>query len=159
MTPSSCSDYGFWITCFGTQSRDQHNSGWRTWLVSTLPLLNSPSYVDIGMNDESNTLRDLERLAATYAAARGWDKVHNPKDLAIGIVTESAELLQLFRFKSPEETEAMLLQADFQDAVHDELGDIMFLLVRFARRCKCDLSGALERKISKDTKRLFERHP
>lgn len=110
------------------------------------------------MNDDSNTVRDLERLAADYAAVRGWDQVHTPKDLAIGVVTEAAELLQLFRFKSPEEIGMLLSQSNFMDAVNDELGDIVFLLVRFAERCQCDLSHALEQKITKDSKRAPERH-
>lgn len=105
------------------------------------------------MDDESTTLRDLERYAAAYAAAQGWEDLHNPKDLAIGVVTESAELLQLFRFKSAEEINVMLSEPGFRTAAEDELGDIVFLLTRFATKCGFDLSGALERKLSRDDQR------
>ena len=35
-----------------------------------------------------------------FCDARDWRKYHTPKELAIGIATESSELLQLFRFMS-----------------------------------------------------------
>lgn len=111
------------------------------------------SYARAAMNDESSTIRDLEHLAAKYATARGWDDLHSPKDLAIGIVTESAELLQLFRFKSTAEIEELLTQAEFREAAESEIGDIVFLLARFATKCRYDLSQALERKLSSDDQR------
>ncbi len=110
-------------------------------------------YAGTAMDDESNTVRDLKRLAADHATARGWDDLHNPKDLAIGIATESAELLQLFRFKSTAEVEALLRQTQFREAAEDELGDIVFLLARFASKCGYDLSRALQRKLSSDDER------
>ena len=37
-----------------------------------------------------------------FCDARDWRKYHTPKELAIGMATESSELLQLFRFISDE---------------------------------------------------------
>lgn len=37
-----------------------------------------------------------------FCDARDWRKYHTPKELAIGMATESSELLQLFRFMSDE---------------------------------------------------------
>jgi hypothetical protein len=105
------------------------------------------------MDDESNTLCDLERFATEYAVAHGWEDLHNPKDLAIGIATESAELLQLFRFKSAEEIDVLLTEPGFREAAEDELGDIIFLLSRFATKCGFDLSGALQHKLARDDQR------
>jgi NTP pyrophosphatase (non-canonical NTP hydrolase) len=111
---------------------------------------------ELPMNDESSTIRDLDRLAAKFAASKGWDPLHTPKDLAIGITTEAAELLQLFRFKTQEEISTLLTQKTFRDAAEDELGDIVFLLVRFAGMCGFDLSTALERKLKNYEGRLWE---
>jgi hypothetical protein len=43
-----------------------------------------------------------------FCVARDWDQYHNPKELAIGMVTESAELLDIFRFKTEEQMKDML---------------------------------------------------
>ena len=43
----------------------------------------------------------------SFCEARNWDQYHGAKDLAIGIITESAELLEHFRFKSEDEIENM----------------------------------------------------
>ena len=48
-------------------------------------------------------LNELIDKIKTFCEERDWDKYHNPKDLAIGISTEAAELLDLFRFKNNEE--------------------------------------------------------
>ena len=41
-----------------------------------------------------------------YCEDRDWDQFHNPKELAIGLITEASEVLEHFRFKSEKEMEA-----------------------------------------------------
>ena len=43
-----------------------------------------------------------------FCEKRDWDQFHTPKELAIGLVTESSELLDLFRFQSEQQIEQML---------------------------------------------------
>ena len=42
---------------------------------------------------------ELNQLIRDFCEDRDWDQFHSIKDLAIGLSTESNELLQLFRFK------------------------------------------------------------
>ena len=46
--------------------------------------------------DNQITLEQLKQQIQEFCEARDWDQFHNPKDLAIGISTESAELLEHF---------------------------------------------------------------
>lgn len=85
----------------------------------------------------------------TFTHERDWDRFHTPKDLAIGLVSESAELLELFRFLSEEEAMEALEEDRFRQRVADELGDTLFFLVRFANRFGFDLLEAASEKLEK----------
>ena len=49
---------------------------------------------------KKTTIYDLKTRVKKFCDQRDWDQYHNAKDLAIGIITESAELLEHFRFNS-----------------------------------------------------------
>ena len=53
-------------------------------------------------------MQELQQLVEHFCTDREWDQFHNPKDLAIGISTEANELLDIFRFKSEGQMEAMM---------------------------------------------------
>lgn len=103
------------------------------------------------MNAESQTtLKDLEELVRDFCTARDWDRYHDLKELAIGISTESAELLELFRFRSREESEAFLQDSAKREEVLDEISDVLFFVLRIAGRYDLDLAAALKAKIAKN---------
>ena len=75
------------------------------------------------------------------------------KELSIGLVTESSELLELFRFQSSEQMDAMLDDTQTRQHIGDELADIFFFLLRFADLYNFDLNEALECKLRKNEAR------
>ena len=90
-----------------------------------------------------------------FCDARDWRKYHTPKELAIGMATESSELLQLFRFMSDEHIAEMFENAEQRQAIEDEVADTLLFLLRFADLNEIDLSAALSSKL----KRNGERYP
>ena len=78
-----------------------------------------------------------------FCDARDWRKYHTPKELAIGMATESSELLQLFRFMSDERIVEMHEDTDQRQAVEDEVTDTLIFLLRFADLNGIDLPTAL----------------
>lgn len=92
-------------------------------------------------------IQKLQALVEKFCTEREWDQFHQPKDLAIGIAIESAELLELFRFKSHHEIELQMKESAFIQKVENELGDLFFLLLRFAQFNRIDLNQALSNKI------------
>lgn len=86
---------------------------------------------------------------------RGWRKYHTPKELAIGMATESSELLQLFRFMSDEHIAGMLEDTEQRQAIEDEIADTLLFLLRFSDLNGIDLPAALSSKL----KRNGERYP
>ena len=90
-----------------------------------------------------------------FCDARDWRKYHTPKELAIGMATESSELLQLFRFMSDERIAEMFQDPKQRQAIEDEVADTLLFLLRFADLNDIDLQAALTSKL----KRNGERYP
>ena len=101
-------------------------------------------------------MKDLEELknkVRSFCEERDWDQFHTPKELAIGLVTESSELLELFRFLMPSQVEELMKDSSKREKVEDELADIFFFLLRFSQLYQVDLLQAFENKISKTSKK------
>ena len=61
--------------------------------------------------DNDTSFQELKDKVQKFCEDRDWDQFHSPKELAIGIITESSELLAHFRFKSDEEMEEIGVRA------------------------------------------------
>jgi NTP pyrophosphatase (non-canonical NTP hydrolase) len=101
-------------------------------------------------NSGSDSLEELKEKVRLFCEEREWDQFHDLKDLAIGLVTESAELLDLFRFKTREECEALLVDSARRERVLDEVADVLFFVLRLSGRYQLDLGAALEAKMRKN---------
>ena len=99
---------------------------------------------------------ELNVAVREFCESRDWGQYHTPKDLAIGLVTESSELLELFRFKDRTEQSELLAESEKREDVEDELADILFFLLRYADLYDINLEAALERKLEKNGKRYPE---
>ncbi|HUW64234.1 MAG TPA: nucleotide pyrophosphohydrolase [Spirochaetia bacterium] len=105
------------------------------------------------MKDSSYTINCLKDIVKVFCEERDWDKFHNPKDLAIGIVTEASEVIEHFRFKSLEEIETMFSDKDKKQEIAEELSDVLFFVLRFAQMYNIDLSAEFLAKIEKNQAR------
>lgn len=102
------------------------------------------------MKDSTATIDDLKKIVQDFCEARDWDQYHDPKELAIGISTEAGELLQIFRFKSPEQQKAALENEKTGKHICEELADTLYFVLRFAQMNHIDLASSLEEKIRED---------
>jgi len=101
--------------------------------------------------DDNKSISQLKEVVKNFCEERDWDQYHNAKDLAIGIITESSELLEYFRFKSLKEVEEVFLHQ--KEGVSEELSDILFFVLRLAQLYGIDLSSEFEKKIRKNAKK------
>ena len=99
--------------------------------------------------DNNVKIVDLKNKVKKFCEGREWDKYHNAKDLSIGIITEAAELLEHFRFKSEREIEEFFEDSKKKKEISEELVDVLFFVLRFAQRYEIDLSDELEAKLKK----------
>ncbi len=98
-------------------------------------------------SDRNISVQKLKNLVRVFCEKRDWDQYHSPKDLAIGVVTEAAELLDLFRFKSEVQSKALLKDKKKRRQVAEELADVLYFLLRFAQMYEFDLYQELTRKV------------
>ena len=73
---------------------------------------------------------------------RDWEQFHNPKDLALAISIESAELLELFLWKKAEDANI--------DKVKEELADIFSFAFLLAEKYGFDVKEIVMEKIKKN---------
>jgi NTP pyrophosphatase (non-canonical NTP hydrolase) len=85
-----------------------------------------------------------QRLRA-FAAERDWDQFHSPKNLAMALSVEVAELVEHFQWLT--EAESAALDPDTRQAVEDEVADVLMYLVRLADKLDVDLAVAVDRKL------------
>ena len=91
---------------------------------------------------------DLQRRLREFAAARDWQPYQTPKNLAMAMVVEAAELVEIFQWLTPEESAALRNDAARQTHVGEEIADVMLYLLQIADQTGVDVSAAVERKLA-----------
>lgn len=97
----------------------------------------------------NNSIDNLINSVKAFCEARDWDQFHGPKDLAIGVITEASELLEIFRFLSDRQAREVFDDKRSREDIEDEVADVLFFLLRFCQRFGIDPAQALVRKITK----------
>ena len=81
---------------------------------------------------------------------RDWKQFHNPKDLAISISLEAAELLEVFQWSAGD-----VNCEDKMDKIREELADVLNYCILMADACNLDLDEIIQAKV----KRNNEKYP
>jgi NTP pyrophosphatase (non-canonical NTP hydrolase) len=93
-----------------------------------------------------NALRALQERLAVFAAERDWEKFHSPKNLAMALCVEAAELVEEFQWLT--EQQSASLDAERRERVRLELADVFIYLLRISDRFGIDLLSAADAKIA-----------
>jgi NTP pyrophosphatase (non-canonical NTP hydrolase) len=94
---------------------------------------------------DNGCLNDLANRLAEFAAEREWQDFHSPKNLAMALIAEAAELVEHFQWLR--QSESRNLPSETWSAVRLELADILIYLVRTADQLNVDLLEAAWEKI------------
>lgn len=89
-------------------------------------------------------LDTVKQYLRDYARARDWEQFHAPKNLAIALAVEAAELMEIFQWLS-EAQSAALTDAQTQ-SVKEEMADVFLYLMRLADVLDVDLLAAAGEK-------------
>jgi len=90
---------------------------------------------------------DLVKAVLAFRDEREWKPFHNPKDLAISITLEAAELLEHFQWKSAGEVDALLRDEENRRRLGEEMADVLILLVSLADAVGLDLLEVARAKL------------
>ena len=98
-----------------------------------------------------NELQELTAKVLAFREARDWRQFHNPKDMALSLTLEAAELLEVFQWK---EGDAIAQTAAARKAdIADELADIFSWLLLMSHDLGIDLASALQAKLVANEKK------
>lgn len=95
---------------------------------------------------------ELKRRLRQFAQARDWEQFHNPKNLAMALIVEAAELLEHFQWRTAEQCTE--LDDATKKEVSLEMADIMIYLLRLADRLDIDLTAAVLEKMAINEQRF-----
>jgi NTP pyrophosphatase (non-canonical NTP hydrolase) len=96
---------------------------------------------------------DLIRAVLAFRDERDWKRFHNPKDLAISISLEAAELLEHFQWQTPAAVEAALRDETKRRRIGEEMADVLILLVSLADAVGLDLVETARTKLCENARK------
>ncbi len=89
--------------------------------------------------------QEIIKALLQFRNERDWQQFHNPKDLAVAISIEAAELLELFLWKKAEEAN--------KEKIKEELADILSFSFLLAEKYGFDIKEIILDKIKKNAEK------
>ena len=96
-------------------------------------------------SDKSGGVPALEVEVNRFIRDRDWDQYHTPKNLAMALSAETAEIVELFQWLTPKESSE--LGPEKRVALEEEIGDVMIYLVTLAQKFSIDPIEAALKKL------------
>jgi len=81
-----------------------------------------------------DSLQDLRIRINSFVSKRDWAQFHTPKNLAMAMIVEAAELVEQFQWETPADSQH--LSTEKREAVAHELADTFVYLLRIRKSCK-----------------------
>ena len=101
-------------------------------------------------SDRHTTIADLRQAVGRFVADRQWEVCHNPKNLAMGVAIEAAEIMEHFQWITVEEGAEVVKDPQKRAQVAEELADVVIYCLSFANQAEIDLSSAIRSKLKKN---------
>jgi dCTP diphosphatase len=95
----------------------------------------------------------LEKVLDEFADARNWRQHHSPKNLAMALTGEVGELVEIFQWRSEEDSWQVAQAPETAEHVRQELADVALYLIRLASVLKVDLNAAIQDKLVLNAKK------
>lgn len=100
------------------------------------------------MFKDLQNLSELKSRVHDFNVSRNWQEYHTPKNLACAISAEAGELLELFQWLTPEQSQS--LENDSRQAVAAEMADILIFTLSLADTLQIDIAEAIINKLEKN---------
>lgn len=105
------------------------------------------------MNDNETTIAQLRQCVADFIAERDWKQYHRPKNLAMSMAIETAELMEHFQWLDHDEVDEHLQRPEVRQEVSEEMADVLSYLLSLANATNIDLAAAMEDKMKKNAEK------
>ena len=99
----------------------------------------------------SDRLAELQSAIDAFIAERDWAQFHAPKNLAMGVAIEAAEIMEHFLWCSDDES--FKLDEGKRAEVANEIGDVLIYLLELGRSLDIDIVSAARAKLEINRKK------
>ena len=96
----------------------------------------------------SESIESLRQLITKFRDDRDWKQFHNPKDLAISLTLEAAEVLEHFQWKNQDQIDERV-KTHFEE-IQDEIADVSIYLIELCDILDIQLDEAIKKKMEKN---------
>ena len=104
--------------------------------------------------EQSADVAVLQRRLAEFARQRDWGQYHTPKNLSAALSVEAGELVEIFQWLTPEQSERIMSDPQQAARVEDEVADVLAYLLQFCEVLGVDALAALAAKIERNEQRF-----
>ena len=104
----------------------------------------------------NTSFEELKQQVDAFAADREWERFHTPKNLAMSVAIEAAELMEIFQWLTPEQAAEVMNDPQKANDVKGEIADVLLYLVRLSSVLGIDLIEAGLAKVEKNRSRTWE---
>ena len=98
-------------------------------------------------------MEKLQKEIRKFVEERDWQQFHSPKNLAMALTVETAELQEIFQWLTEEASYSV--DSERLDHIEEEIGDVMIYLTTLAAKFDIDPIEAAMKKIQKN----IEKYP
>ena len=102
------------------------------------------------MDDSQTTIAALRQLIHQFVDERAWHPFHSPKNLAMSIAIEAAELMEHFQWLSVEQSRQLPADPQKLADVGEELADVLCYALAMANELGLDVSTVVRQKMEKN---------
>ena len=88
-------------------------------------------------------MKELQKIIQEFIRERDWEQYHAPKNLAMALSVEAAEIVEIFQWKKAEED----LSVEELQHLRQEIGDVLVYLLELAEKFDIDIVQAAKEKM------------
>jgi dCTP diphosphatase len=99
-----------------------------------------------GQSPKTVSVKQLQGAVAGFVSERDWEQFHDPRNLAIAISVEAAELLDLFKWSTD-----TYRVTELMPGLRDEIADVMIYCLSLCNQLELDASTIVEAKLAKNS--------
>ena len=105
------------------------------------------------MSDSNTTIAELKQLVNDFVERRDWRQFHAPKNLAMSLAIEAAELMEHFQWISVEESLHAADDPEHLASIGEELADVLCYALAMGNMLGLDLSATIRDKMAKNERK------
>jgi dCTP diphosphatase len=105
------------------------------------------------MSDETTTVSELRQAMARFVADREWEQFHSPKNLAMALSVEAAELMEHFLWIDNDTSRQQMCEPARVAPVADEIADVFGVCLALCNALGLDLSGIFLDKMARNVQK------